>query len=72
MLQSRIVSSLEHLGMLILEAHPFLVDPPPPWGKLKMCKVGLLTGNITYRAKCISRAVGHGLYSIFIQQTLFF
>jgi len=26
--------------MLILEEHPFLVVPPPPWGKLKMCKVG--------------------------------
>ena len=26
--------------MLILEAHPFLVDTPPPWGKIKMHKVG--------------------------------
>ena len=25
--------------MLILEVHPFLVDPPPSWGKLKMCKL---------------------------------
>ena len=25
--------------MLILEVHPFLVDPPPSWGKLKMRKV---------------------------------
>ena len=41
--------------MLILEAQPFLVDPPPPWGGgLKMRKKGLLTGNITYRAKHIS------------------
>jgi len=51
MLRNSIVSSLEHLEMLILEVHPFLVDPPPPWGKLKIRKVGLLTGNITYRAK---------------------
>ena len=61
---------LEHLEMLILEANPFLVDPPPPWGKLKMCKVGFLTGNITYRAKCVSpwapQAAGRGLYSKFI------
>ena len=34
--------SLEHLEMLILEVHPFLVDPPPPWGKLKMPKVACL------------------------------
>ena len=56
--------------MLILEAHPFLVDSPPSWGKLKMHKVGLLTGNITFGAKLISheppRAVGRGLYSNFI------
>ena len=39
---------------------------------LKMRKVGLLTGNITYRAKRSSprapRAAGRGLYSTFIQQ----
>ena len=49
-----VIHTLEHLEMLILEAHPFLFDPPPPWGKLKMHKVRLLTGNITYRAKHIS------------------
>ena len=54
MLRSSIVFSLEDLEMLILEAHQLLVDAPPPWGKLKMRKVGLLTGNITYRAKRIS------------------
>jgi len=26
--------------MLILEAYPFLVDPPPLWGKIKICKLG--------------------------------
>ena len=40
--------------MLIIEVYPFLVDPSPPWGKLKIHKVGLLIGNITYRAKYIS------------------
>ena len=39
MLQSSIVSSLEHLEMLNPEVHLFLVDPPLPWGKLKMHKV---------------------------------
>ena len=39
-LRSSIVSGLEHLEMLILEAHPFLVYPPPPWGKLQMRKLG--------------------------------
>ena len=56
MLQSSLglLSSLENLEMPILDVYPFLVDPPPPWGKLKMHKVDLLTGNITYRAKHIS------------------
>ena len=40
--------------VIIREAHPFLVDPPPPLGNLKMHKVGLLTVNITYREKRIS------------------
>ena len=39
---------------LIRETHPFLVDLSPPWGKLKMLKVGFITDNITYRAKRIS------------------
>ena len=47
----RIGKCLEHLEMLILEVHPFLVDPPPLWDKLKIHKVGLITGYITYRAK---------------------
>ena len=40
MLQSSIVSCSEHFQLLILEAHPFLVDHPRPWGKLKVHKVG--------------------------------
>ena len=48
------LSCLEHLEMLKLEARPFVVDSPRPWGKLNMRKVGLLTGKITYRAKRIS------------------
>ena len=39
MLQNSIVSSLEHLKMLILEAHPFLLFKSP-FNKLKMHKVG--------------------------------
>ena len=42
-LQNSVVSSLEHLELLILKAYPFLIDAPPPLGKLKMRKVGLLT-----------------------------
>ena len=53
LLCSIVCTSLEHLEMLILEAYPFLVDPPPPWGEIKMSKVGLTTGDITYRAECI-------------------
>ena len=69
---SKIKMILHCFFVIIREAYSFFSFLKSLSNKTKMSKVGLLTGNITYRANHISlwalQVVGQGLYSIFIQQ----